>query len=127
MTEHRPWELLGADDDARLTRLREIVSDFYERVFDDAMIGFLFWGKDRHRLIEMEVQFVARALGGGLPYTGRSMPDAHRSVNILGGHFERRQQILRNVLAGQDVPEPVREAWLEHNERLRAVVTRKEC
>jgi hemoglobin len=119
----RPFELLGPDDAARLARLDALVTDFYDRVFGDVMIGFLFWGKDKAKLIRLETQFSARLLGADVPYEGRPMPAAHRASPILGGHFERRQQILREVLAAHDVPEAVRDAWLSHNDRLRAQVT----
>jgi truncated hemoglobin YjbI len=34
-------------DQVGAARLRAMVADFYERVFADVMIGFLFVGKDR--------------------------------------------------------------------------------
>ena len=118
-----PWETLGPDDDARLARLEAVVRDFYQRVVPDLMIGFLFRGKDIARLIELETQFTARMLGrSGGPYAGRSMRDAHAASPILGGHFMRRQQLLRDAMAAHDLPDPVREAWLAHNARLASQV-----
>ena len=118
-----PWETLGPDDDARLARLEAVVRDFYARVVDDLMIGFLFQGKDIDRLVELEIQFTARMLGRpGGPYAGRSMRAAHAASPILGGHFMRRQQLLREAMAARDLPDAVREAWLAHNARLASQV-----
>ncbi|HTJ42168.1 MAG TPA: group 1 truncated hemoglobin [Kofleriaceae bacterium] len=112
------FDRIGAD------KLRAVVDDFYRRIFGDEMIGFLFQGKDRARLADKEYEFTARFLGADLPYTGRSMPEAHARSPILGGHFERRLQILRNTLADHDVDEEVVRAWIDHTISLRAQVTK---
>jgi hemoglobin len=103
--------------------LRAVIADFYDRVFDDIIIGFLFTGKDKQRLVEMEWQFTAKFLGADLPYRGKSMPEAHKRVPILGGHFERRLQILRNTLADHHVDPEVQKAWIDHQLAMRALVT----
>jgi hemoglobin len=103
--------------------LRAVIVDFYDRVFDDIIIGFLFAGKDRSRLVEMEWQFTAKFLGADLPYRGRSMPEAHKRVPILGGHFERRLQILRNTMADHHVDPEVQQSWIDHQLAMRALVT----
>jgi len=121
--EQKLWSDLGPDDAHRLSALREVVEVFYDKVFGDLMIGFLFEGKDRGRLIELEAAFVARMLGGAVPYPGRGMRRAHAASPILGGHFMRRQQLLREALDASTLPLAVREAWLAHNERLRPMVT----
>ena len=41
----------------------------------------------------------------------------------MGGHFERRLQLLRNVLRDHDVPDEVQRPWIEHSLALRAQVT----
>ena len=105
------------------TQLREVVIDFYRRVFDDVMIGFLFIGKDRQRLIDKECEFTARFLGADVRYTGRSMPVAHASSPIMGGHFDRRLTILRETLADHQVDAEVCASWIDHQLRLRHQVT----
>lgn len=104
-------------------RLRAVIEDFYRRVFADVMIGFMFAGKDRARLVDKECEFAAKLLGADVRYTGRSMPEAHARVPITGGHFDRRTQILRDVLAAHDVPADVQAAWLAHVDALRPQLT----
>jgi hemoglobin len=112
------YDQIGGD------KLRAVVEDFYERIFGDVMIGFLFFGKDRQRLIDKEWEFTASFLGApGVTYTGRPIRAAHAASPILGGHFDRRLQILRDAMAAHDVPEPVRTAWIEHTLALRPQVT----
>ena len=111
------FEQLGGD------ALRAVITDFYERVFADVMIGFLFVGKDRARLIEKEWELAARMLGADVRYTGKSMPEAHARVPITGGHFDRRVQILRDALAAHAVAAEIQAVWLGHTEALRAQIT----
>jgi hemoglobin len=103
--------------------LRAVIDDFYRRLFGDVMIGFLFQGKDRAKLAEKEYEFTARLLGDDIPYTGRTIPDAHRRSPILGGHFERRLQILRDTLRDHAVDDEVQRVWIEHTLSLRSQVT----
>ena len=70
---------MTAFDELGPERLRAILTDFYDRVFADPMIGFFFLGKDKARLIELEWQLTARILGAEVAYQGRGMGAAHRS------------------------------------------------
>jgi hemoglobin len=105
--------------------LRAVISDFYERVFRDVMIGFMFAGKDKQHLIDREWEFAANFLGApGVTYTGRPLRAAHAQHTIFGGHFERRLQILRETMADHHVAPAVQQAWIEHTNALRAQITR---
>ncbi len=102
--------------------LRAIVTDFYRRVLDDVMIGYMFRKSDPARLIELEVQFTARALGAVVAYEGRTMRGAHAALRIQSGHFDRRHQILTETLRDHAVDPEVQEAWLGHSRALRRAV-----
>ena len=104
--------------------LRRIIDRFIDRVCSDIMIGFFFRKVDRERLKAKEYEFAARHLGADVPYTGRSIAEAHASHPIMGGQFMRRLQILKDTLEEFDVPEPVKVHWVEHTEKLRSAVTR---
>ena len=104
-------------------KLRAVIEDFYSRIFGDVMIGFLFEGKDRQRLIDKEYEFTAHFLGGDVKYTGRPMRTAHAQSPIFGGHFERRLQILRETMRDHAVDPEVEKAWLDHSYALREQIT----
>jgi truncated hemoglobin YjbI len=86
------------------------------------MVGFLFAGKDKEQLIEHQLWFTARFLGGPSRYTGRSLPDAHAALPLLPGHFDRRHHLLAQALAEHRVPEPVAREWLRVDQSLRTAV-----
>jgi len=103
--------------------LRAVLEDFYDRVFADVMIGFLFRGKDRERLVQKELELALELLGAPVEYTGLPLREVHARHRIFGGQFSRRLQLLKETLADHGVPEPVREAWIRHTLELRPLVT----
>ena len=105
-------------------RLRAVLVDFYDRVFDDAMIGFFFKGKDKQRLVQKELELALQFLGADVEYTGRPIREAHAAHRIMGGQYGRRLQILKESMAAHDLPQEVQAAWVEHTEALRSQVTR---
>lgn len=105
-------------------KLRAIVDDFVDRCFDDLMIGFLFKRAEPDRIKRFEYQHAAEHLGGPVKYEGRPLDEAHGPHRIFGGQFARRRQILIETLREHDVPEPIITAWIEHQDRLRSLVTK---
>jgi hemoglobin len=119
MKDSTTFDKIGGD------ALRAVITDFYRRIFDDVMIGFMFQGKDRAHLIEREWELVAALLGApGVTYTGRPMRAAHAQHTIFGGHFERRLQVLRETLRDHAVDPEVQQTWIEHTLSLRNQITR---
>jgi hemoglobin len=112
------FEKLGGE-----SRLRAIVNAFIDRVFEDRMIGFFFRNADRARIKEMEYQLAASFLGAGIKYTGKPLGKAHVNHPIMGGHFARRRQILKETLEAYQVGEEIKAAWLHHTDSLRPLIT----
>ena len=103
--------------------LGKIIDTFIERVFADRMIGFFFRKADKNRIKEMEYQLAASFLGAGIEYQGRPLAQAHARHPIMGGHFARRKQILKETLESYEVADNIKEAWLQHTEDLRPLIT----
>jgi len=104
--------------------IRQILTSFYDAVFKDIMIGFHFMKADKERLIRVETQMTCIALGAShIKYEGKPIRAAHAPHPILGGQFERRLQILREAMEKHQLPQHVRDAWIEHNQKLRPQVT----
>jgi hemoglobin len=104
-------------------KLRAIIDTFIDRVFDDRMIGFFFRNADRNRIKAMEYQLAAHYLGAQVKYQGRPLDQVHAKHPIMGGHFDRRRQILKETLERYNVPEPISAAWLAHTDKLRPLIT----
>jgi hemoglobin len=99
--------------------LRAVIDEFTATVFSDVMIGFLFDGKPKARIVEMEYRHAAHFLGADVVYNGRSIHEAHKASPIMGGHFMRRRKILENTLERHKVEPDIRERWLRYVDSLR--------
>jgi hemoglobin len=119
MSDPELFAKIGAD------KLREVITDFYSRIFGDVMIGFMFEGKNRQHLIDREWELAAALLGApGVKYTGRPMRPAHAQHTIFGGHFERRLQLLKETLRDHAIDPEVQKVWIDHTLSLRSQITR---
>ena len=112
------FEKLGGE-----ARLLTIIDVFIDRVFDDRMIGFFFRNADRARIKKLEYQLAASFLGADVKYTGKALGKAHVNHPIMGGHFARRRQILKETLEANHVAEEIQSAWLRHTDSLRPLIT----
>jgi hemoglobin len=112
------FEQLGGEP-----KLKAIINTFIDSVFDDRMIGFFFRHADRQRIKAMEYQLAAQFLGAQVKYQGRPLDQVHAKHPIMGGHFARRRQILKETLDRYLLPEPIKTAWLAHTDALRPLIT----
>lgn len=113
-------EELGGEEKARA-----LLTDFYDQLFDDIIIGFLFAKSDKSELVESQMKWVSANLGDRSgSYDGPTIRASHGDLPITSGMFDRRHEILRGVLEAHDVPQEVRQAWLELDRSLRSNVVR---
>jgi hemoglobin len=112
-----PYEVIGGE-----AKVRAVVRSLYDKLFDDPMVGFLFQGRDKDHIVEAQVAFTCGFLGGPQKYAGKPLPEAHASLPLLPGHFDRRHRLLEEVLSESGVPEVAKAVWLRIDENLRASV-----
>jgi hemoglobin len=112
-----PYEQVGGE-----AGVRAVLQALYDRLFDDAIVGFLFEGKDKQHIVDAQVAFTCAFLGGPQRYRGKPLPEAHAALPLLQGHFDRRHHLLGQVLRERGVPEAARNAWLQVDESLRPSV-----
>lgn len=113
-----PFERLGGE-----AKLRAIIDQFVDQVFADRMIGFFFRSADKARIKEMEYQLAASFLGAQVEYGGRPLDQVHGKYPIMGGHFARRRQILKETIEAHGVAADIEKLWLDHTEALRPLIT----
>jgi hemoglobin len=111
------FEAMGGEE-----RVRAVLQSLYDRLFADPMVGFLFEGKDKAHIVEQQLAFTCRFLGGPHRYEGKPLPEAHAHLPLLPGHFDRRHRLLQQVLDEQGVPGEVKRVWLRIDESLRPSV-----
>lgn len=102
--------------------VERIMTIFVDRMRSDFVIGFLFEGRDRERILKHEIELASAHLGGPARYSGRPMGVVHRPLRIHRGHFQRRIAVLRKVLTELEVPDDVVERWVAHDASLESVI-----
>ena len=97
--------------------INRVLVEFYNRVYQDVMIGYLFTPFDREQLILKQLEFTLSIFGKGV-YRGKGLREAHSPLNLRSGHLRRRQVILTQVLLDLGVPEEFRNHWLKSEEKV---------
>ncbi len=77
--------------------IRAAVTALYERLFDDPMVGFLFAGHDRARIVEQQITFTSRMLGADVAYTGKPLPEAKDPIDFYNPKIDIQELSLGDV------------------------------
>ncbi len=113
-------------------RLEAIVERTYNAAFLDPMIGYLFLGKSKARIVEMQLKFLRARFGGPKEYVasgGKDLASAHRGLGLRKGHFYRRIVLLQEAMQEENLPESVQEQWLGWEKKFETLIlgTAKTC
>lgn len=93
--------------------LEALLQEFYARMAKDILIGFFFDGKNVSEIASKQKTFLMKAMGATNTYTGKAPAQAHEKLApILKGHFDRRLQILEDVLKEKGLAEADVKAWV---------------
>lgn len=105
--------------------IHAILQDFYKRMSQDILLSFFFTGKDLSRIIEMQKQFLMRAMGATPSYSGKPPAQAHENLApILTGHFNRRLRILEETLRSHGLSDEDIRTWVSFENAFRPGVVK---
>lgn len=85
--------------------IRDLIGDFYQRVFADAELRPFFENIEVDKLERMQREFFAAALGGPSLYTGRPLAEAHYGLGIQPHHLRRYLDHLLATLEDRKLDE----------------------
>jgi hypothetical protein len=51
------------------------------------------------------------------------LDQVHRKFPIMGGHFARRRQILKESIEAHGIADEIKKLWLDHTDALRPLIT----
>lgn len=81
-----------------------VVDAFVNRAAADTRINAFFRGVDSANLKRLLVEQICAGTGGGCTYTGRSMRESHRGMNLTDAHFNALVEDLVATLNQFNVP-----------------------
>lgn len=114
------WRALGEG-----TRLREILEDFYARVFEDEVLAPYFRGVTRERLVGQVFSFMRDALTGERQYFGMQPRTAHHWMVISDEIFDHREALMEDTLRRHGLSEPLVQRWRLLEESFRGDVVKE--
>jgi hemoglobin len=100
MDQRSLYERLGGS-----AAITAVVDDFVARCAGDARINSKFARTDVPRLKAMLVDQVTAASGGPAEYTGRSMEETHKGMQVTAGEFDALVEDLVATLNSFHVPQ----------------------
>lgn len=122
MSRINPQNSPPIEDFGGLEGLKEVLTEFYDKIFTDPMISYLFQGQDKALLVERELEWTAKALGYPIEYKGKGLAKAHQAHAIRRGHFFRRNQLLLQTLEQKSLPPECIEWWMLHSAALEKAI-----
>ena len=82
-----------------------LVVKFYDGVLKNDTIKQFFSSTDMDKQRAKQANFVAMALGGPNPYTGKSMREAHKNMGLTDEHFDAVVDELTDAMDSLGVTE----------------------
>ena len=104
------------------SQVKGIIKNFYDKAFNDSIIGHLFWGHEKDELIKKQISFALTMLGLNKKYQGKPLKLVHGSLKINKAHFGRRQVLMEETLREYSVSESIVKSWLELEAALKPVI-----
>ncbi len=93
--------------------IKAVVTEFYNRVLGDPSLAPFFRHKQRKGLEKSQVRFFSQALGGPRNYSGRTMAEAHKNMNITVKTFDKVAEYLNDTLLAVGVAENLAEQIMQ--------------
>ena len=78
--------------------VRKVVSAFYDKCLDSAVIGHRFESIDMARLIDHQSRFIAAVMGGPASYSDEHLRRIHHHLRISRDEFEEMAALLGETL-----------------------------
>ena len=104
-------------------QLVTILDRFYDKLLDDVWIGYIFKPFDKQKLVLDQAEFINRSFGGPpRNYKPRNLNQIHKPLNITSGHFDRRHQILKEILQELNIEEDIVATWLQLDLKFKSIV-----
>jgi ferredoxin-NADP reductase/ferredoxin/truncated hemoglobin YjbI len=110
-------ELWKALEEGKL--MRDILTDFYTRVFEDTRLSPYFRNVTRERLIDKVYSFMRQFITGDKTYFGDRPRNAHHWMVISDELFDYREAIMTDCLRRHGLPDHLIKRWNAYEESFR--------
>jgi ferredoxin-NADP reductase/ferredoxin/truncated hemoglobin YjbI len=113
------WAALGEGQ-----LLNTILTDFYDRVYEDPRLKPFFRGTTKQRSIEKQYLFLRQRFSGEKVYFGDRPRNAHHWMVISDELFDYREQVMESCLHRHGLPDHLIGRWLKMENSFRADIVK---
>jgi truncated hemoglobin YjbI len=99
--------------------LRQILEDFYGRVYEDERLKHFFWNTTKTRAVDKQYNFLYQTFTGEDVYFGERPFNAHSWMVIDHELFDYREQLMAECLRRYGLPEHLVQRWRSMEEVFR--------
>lgn len=114
------WEAL--EEGAKLTR---ILDEFYDAVYEDALLSPYFKNSTKQRAKEKVYSFYRRLFSGDKVYFGDRPRNAHHWMVISDEIFDHRESLLKTFMVKHGLPDAIIDKWLTLENQYRGDIVKK--
>jgi len=104
--------------------MNRILTDFYDEVFDDALLAPYFTGVTRHRVIGKVYSFMKQIFTGERVYFGDRPRNSHHWMVIPDEVFDYRESLMAKWLRHHGLDEHLVQRWLAIEHSFRADIVK---
>lgn len=115
-------EMWHALDDGKM--VTEILTEFYNLVFEDTRLAPFFHKVTKQRLIEKQYSFTRDLLQGSRDYFGEVPFNSHHWMVVSDELFDYREHLFFDVVANYNLPEKFIRRWAALNELFRREIVK---
>lgn len=105
-------------------KLRAILEDFYEKVYEDPKLAPFFVHATRERAIQKQYSFLYQVFTGKPVYLGESPRNAHHWMVITDEMFDYRERLFEQSIRHVGLPEHLIRRWLDMQEQTRSMMVK---
>ncbi len=120
-TQPELWHWLEQDN-----RLGGIITDFYQRIFNDDIMLPYFHNSTQQRSREKVYSFYKRLFSGEPCFFGDRPRNAHHWMVITDAIYDHRLALLESTLRDHNVPEHLLKIWMGYEEYYRSDIVKDE-
>jgi truncated hemoglobin YjbI len=106
--------------------LTEILTDFYDKVYEDDILKPYFKKVTKQRAIEKQYNFMFQLLTGENVYLGDKPRNAHHWMVVSNDIFDHRERLIEDSMLKLGLERKYIDKWLAFNESLREKIVKSE-
>lgn len=106
------------------TLLKRILTDFYDRVYEDPRLSPYFHKVTKRRAIEKQYEFLASVFTGKRSFFGLNPFNAHHWMVISDELFDYREALMEEVIGPYQLPPHLVRRWLALHELFRREIVK---